>query len=79
MGQQRKRRSPGYLDIVEANLREIERAARALSSDYDADVTPADMWGVLVSARRALRALGYDFPHPLAYGALSDDQTLVEA
>ncbi len=58
------RRQTNYLGKVEANLREIERAARALS-DNNADVTNIDMYGVLVAARQALRALGHDYPHPV--------------
>lgn len=58
------RRERNYIGKVEANLRQIERTASQLTSG-DADVTNIDMWGVLVAARQALRALGHDYPHPV--------------
>ena len=59
-----KRRESGYLTKVEGNLREIERLARTFA-DPNIDVTPDHMWEVMVSERRALRALGLNYPHPM--------------
>ena len=56
------RREHNYLAKVEAELRGIERLARSYAAD-DMDVTPTEMREVMICARRALRALGHDFPH----------------
>ena len=53
------RRERNHIAKVEANLREIYRTAK-LYSRPDADVTPTEMHLIMVSAVRAMRALGWE-------------------
>jgi hypothetical protein len=51
------KRPRNYLKIAEANLRQVVRESKRLSEDYGVDATPADFYGIWLSANRALEAL----------------------
>ena len=56
--QKPRRRERNYLAKVEAELFMLWRDAKDMQSP-DAEVTPTDMYGVMLRAERALKALGW--------------------
>lgn len=68
MAMKPRRKEPGYLGKVEAELFAIYRQGKDMSAP-SADVTPTDMHIVMTGALRALKALGWE-PNPLEVKAI---------